>query len=140
MFFDILFIVLGAIIQTIVYILSFVGWLMPPEWHTLINTAFSYIVVVQGYIPLYPDPSIESGLAKTIGIMTIVNWSIVFFIASYIFRMVMTWLPMPHMFRFGLNPEVNSQLDLRPADRGSGKVVDLRRGKRSSRKYLSDIH
>lgn len=141
MIFDILFLVGALLLHAIYVVANTIGFFVPPEWNTLLTTLFSYVTYIQGYIPLYPDPSIESGLARTIGLITIINWTIAFAIARYGFHLLIKWFPFPHMFRFGVQNDTNSEpLDLRGPDRTQGNVVDLRRGPRKTRRYLRDIH
>lgn len=122
----------------IVAILSAIGWFIPPQWHAIILVLFGFLSYMQGYFPFYPDPSLDNtfgGLARSIGIMTIVGWTITFFIAQYGVRILVKWMPLPHFVRFGAGTDLNLDgppLDLRPADRGAGRVVDLRRGPKTT--------
>lgn len=143
MILDLMLYCAGFLLGLIAQILAaLVNWVIPPEWHTITVSIFSYLSYLQGYIPFYPDPSIESGLARTIGLMTIVNWTIAFFVVWYSIKIFIKWVPLPHFLKFGIGNEVNTDgpLDLRSADKGQGRVVDLRRGPRKTRRYLRDIH
>lgn len=142
MIFDLMLYCAGALLRIFAGMIGgFISFTIPNWWHDILTTSFSYLSYLQGYVPFYPDPTIESGLARTIGLMTIVNTVILFFIAWFTFKLIIKWAPLPHWLRFGFGNDINTEpLDLRPADRGTGRVVDLRRGKRSSRKYLRDIH
>jgi hypothetical protein len=90
-----------AILQIFILPLSLLNIILGPEIQTAVAWAFSKVAVLQGAIPIFPDPEL-SGLVKTIGLLTIVGWAIQIIYGLFLFKLVwwgLSKIPFLHISR-----------------------------------------
>lgn len=87
MILDILFFVIGLILNLFSALLNFVQFVIPDAWQTAIHTAVGYAGYLQGWLPIYPNTS-ATGLWHDVGIMTILGWAISLWIGLYLVEFI----------------------------------------------------
>jgi hypothetical protein len=89
MIFDIILLFLSFLLGLFADLLSVFNF-FPEEISTAIAQFFGYSGYLQGILPIVPDPTVE-GLAGTIGILTVVGWSIKFLAYFYLVK-ILLWV------------------------------------------------
>jgi len=88
---DIVYIIIGSILQVIAFALSGVSWLIPDAVQEAIATGFSQLNYLQGILPIYADPITQEGMNATVGLLDIFSWVISILVALFFFRLVL-WI------------------------------------------------
>lgn len=140
------FLTFGAMlfVKAVSAVLSTLEWLYPTEIiEALYDYATPYLVYTSGFFPLVQDGS-ASGLWGTYGILDLMEVGLYFYTAWYLMKLLV-WgiklMPFVHadLGHYDMPHGSDTPLDLRPKTSTRKGVVDLRRGKKGTKRYLADI-
>lgn len=114
---DIILFIVGLFVWTISQLFGFIEYALPQPIFDAITTAFGYVRMADGLLPLLPDPTL-SGLPSTMGLLTIVGWTLQFIVAFYLIKLL--------LFVVGLIPFFGKKISLPQATEGEAIAMHNR--------------
>jgi len=105
---DIFLFLVGVFLHIVSGLFSLLSWPIPAAFQTAVSEWLGYLGYLQGIFPIVPDASM-SGLAHSIGLLTIVGYGLQVIALWYTIRIL--------LFVLALIPGIGKHLDLPTAYR-----------------------